>query len=197
MLDRLFAERRKHVLIESAAKSLCSGKPDALDFERFRLLQDYDLTRTQNLLQFFPATALIIVITENSDNWNPARAKIVHQALRLLRQAEICQITAQRQHVRILRNSVEQPLQVIDRGLMNMQVTDDGDTQAILPFAHLPLHLHLRNQAPLRLSHSRLHKTSCRGRLSFSAWAIRTDVAIAITIRAEANLESFLARRDK
>src|SRR4030095_2220223 len=134
MLDMLLAERSKHVLIESAAKSLRSGKPDALDFERFRLLQDYDLTRTQNLLQFFPAPALIIVITENSDNWNPARAKIVHQALRFLRQAEICQITAERQHVRILRDSVEQPLQVIGRGLMNVQVADCRDAQATLPF---------------------------------------------------------------
>jgi len=78
----------------------------------------------------------------------PARAQIIREPLRLLRQAQVGEISAETEHVRFLRNGIEQGLQGIRRVLMNVQVADGGDAQVIRLCAHFPLLQRPRIQVP-------------------------------------------------
>src|SRR5262249_25630611 len=102
MLDRLLAERREHVLVETTTETLCAGESDAFEFERFRFFQNSYLCRTEDLLHFFRVPALMIVIAENGNDRDTAYAQIVCQSFSFSRQTELRQIPAKRKNIGVL-----------------------------------------------------------------------------------------------
>ena len=57
--------------------------------------------------------ALIVVITQDGDHGHAARSKQIDQTLGFLGQTEMREIAAERQHVRVLREFLENHLQAV------------------------------------------------------------------------------------
>ena len=103
----VFAEWREHVFVETTAEAFGAGKPHSVEFESFRFLEHIHFPGSQNFFHLISEAALVIVIPEHRNHRNATRAKLVGQLLSFGRQAQLSQVSAQCEHIRVLRNLFE------------------------------------------------------------------------------------------
>ncbi|KAK0361017.1 hypothetical protein LTR94_025016, partial [Friedmanniomyces endolithicus] len=130
-LHRGLAERTEHVAAEAAHEAFSPGETDAVDLIGLAG-QHLDPGLGQHADDFLRLAALVLVIAEHADHGDAAGAQILQQVLHLDRLAEIDQVAAQAQHVRVFMHPVEQVAIGAMRGLADMQVADGGDAQLLL-----------------------------------------------------------------
>ena len=110
MLDRLLSKRRQHMFIEAATKAFYAGKSHSTQFKGLSLVENRDLGCPQDFLDLVHMATLIVVISQHPDNGNPASAQVIGEPFRFFRHSKMGQVSAEDQHVRILRNLFEQTL---------------------------------------------------------------------------------------